>query len=420
MAGSMLLMAGFYIMLLVQAQYALDDHLQSSSSLFSLPRLTPKSLRIRNPSKPYRFMGDLALEQEERARQKQQQAAADHPARFILFLPIQYGQGLGNIISGLLAAHLLGEEFHRIVCVSPEYSDFLELFEAVDEQVVRFCPSALEASRNITKTHHNSVRLITFEPAPNECALQTLLRDGPDILFMTANTYPRWPKIPQPHYFDKYYRAKPKLLASLPYNASQAPLTVVHLRQSDGAQDMRRGLDQESLQALGKLLPSDTYLVTNRVAWYDYFDTHFGWRHPQWTTVIHSALHKQWGSRDETKLQQQHNHDKDSFSNLVPATTVQEDDAEKRIQQLQMWVDWYTILQATTVYHTHSDFSISAIHWNDIRDTKTILGFDHDKQSLILVEESWRVDGETVPVVERTEFASGTSRLRLCGQRQSR
>jgi len=63
-----------------------------------------------------------------------------------------------------------------------------------------------------------------------------------------------------------------------------------------------------------------------------------------------------------------------------------------------MWADWYTILTAKMVYHTHSDFSISAIHWQNI-ESKTIDGYDRFGHYLKLVDESWRQDGETACLV---------------------
>ncbi|GKY98610.1 hypothetical protein MPSEU_000817700 [Mayamaea pseudoterrestris] len=457
-ALSLLIMAFFYIFLQLQAQYLLDGYVvgagglapqgngQESSymNLFRIPHMSKlmSSMKINLPAKPYRFMGDLALESEQKMRE--QEAAKlnqlANPRRFIIFQPIQAGQGLGNIVSGLLAAHLLGEEFNRIVCVSNEYSDFLQMFEPIHELVVKHCRYAFEQYRNtsLAQRHEQSIRLVTFEQAPNECFLQQNLRDGPDVVYMVLNTYPRWPRIPTTDvnttYFSKYYRPTRKLLQALPWKTASTadsdgalsnlrakmqkqqlldnpPTTVVHLRQSDGAQDQRKGLDEATFMALGKLLPSDTFLVTNRVDWYDYFSKEFGWKHPEWITVIHSALHKQWGFRDENG---QHHNDSNQLVPFIPKT-VSESDSEKELQVLQMWVDWYTISQAKTVYHTHSDFSISAIHWNDIRNTKTILGFDNAKQELIIVDESWRVDGETAALASRTEFASGTTRLRLCG-----
>jgi hypothetical protein len=449
-------MASFFVLLQFQAQFVLDslsleetlpsdqdkdDNTKGyrSQFLFHLPLIFQKSHEQPLKKKRYRFLGDLALQQEQRAQdrlaflQKQQQSNL----RFIIFLPIQAGQGLGNIVSGLLAAHLLGEEFNRIVCVSPVYFDFVQMFHPVNPKVIQYCPDALRTATNMTPSYRTrkTIRLVNFEHAPDECDLQRQLQSGPDILFMVSNTYPRWPKIPQSNYFSKYYRPSAELLQGLPWkttehNASDAdilldgpPTTVVHLRQPDGAQDARKGLDEQTLEALGDALPRNTtYLVTNRVSFYDYFERNYGWKHPNWNTVIHSALHKQWGSREEMETNQQdkqhhnhhlrrHEHDALPFQSV----TVSESKQERDRQALQMWVDWYTISQAKKVYHTHSDFSISAIHWNDIRDSKSIQGYDSVKRKLMLNEESWRVDGETAPLVERTEIASGTTKLRKCG-----
>jgi hypothetical protein len=70
------------------------------------------------------------------------------------------------------------------------------------------------------------------------------------------------------------------------------------------------------------------------------------------------------------------------------------------------------MLTAEKVYHTHSDFSISAIHWMNL-DSLSLQGMENGH--LKVVNESWRVDGETIPLVDRTTDGLGTSRLRLCG-----
>jgi hypothetical protein len=76
-----------------------------------------------------------------------------------------------------------------------------------------------------------------------------------------------------------------------------------------------------------------------------------------------------------------------------------------------MWSDWYTVIMAKYVIHTHSDFSLSAIHWMNI-DSKTIHGLLKDN-TLDLVDESWRVDdrqnGVTPKLSQRTK-----DQLRLC------
>mmetsp|Transcript_60348 Transcript_60348/g.148079 ORF Transcript_60348/g.148079 Transcript_60348/m.148079 type:complete len:202 (-) Transcript_60348:195-800(-) len=42
-------------------------------------------------------------------------------------------------------------------------------------------------------------------------------------------------------------------------------------------------------------------------------------------------------------------------------------------QGMQMWSDWYTLLNSKLIYHTHSDFSISAARWNQNILSWTIL-----------------------------------------------
>lgn len=330
--------------------------------------------------------------------------------RFIVFVPIELSQGYGNIMNGLLAAHLLGVEFQRTVCLTSSMSSFLTAFEAIDPTAVRECPRLLQ---NLPpSTYENSVSLVNFYPPPNECIVKdTLANRKLPVIYLKANTYPRWPSIPQKDFFFRFYRPRSSFLQKLPYNPSQPPQTVVHLRLADGSQDPRAGLDEATFQALGALLPRNTtWLVTNHVPWFDYFAQHYGWQHPQWHKVTHSAgLDTQnWGER---------RHRKSSHHKLSNDGTKQ--------QELQVWMDWFTVLRAKTVYHTHSDFSISAIHWQDIQDSKSISGvaskngnnggsLSQQPHTLQLLEESWRRDGETEPLIERTKRASGRRQLRLC------
>ena len=177
-----------------------------------------------------------------------------------------------------------------------------------------------------------------------------------------------------------HYRPTNRLIKALPYKAQ--PEIVVHLRKedNDGA-DHRRGLDSATLTTLGKLLPNNTFLVTNNVQWYSFFET-FGWRNPGWHKIRHSALSEvEWGSADNRKS-----------VNLTAPTSI---DVE-----MQLWSDWYTILRAEHVYHTHSDFSLSAIHWNEI-DSKTVNGIDRKTSALLLVDEHWRVETPMPRLVDR-------------------
>jgi hypothetical protein len=319
--------------------------------------------------------------------------------KFMIFIPITSGQGTGNIIAGLLAAHLLALEFSRIVCVSPIHKTFLDAFEPANPVAIEMCPKLLAAEDLPAKTYGNSVRLVNFESVPDECELQDTLASDIPVIYMESNTYPRWPAIPD-NFFFTYYRAKPALLELLPYQ--EAPTTVVHLREPDGAGDARKGLDNDSLKALGEMLPRDTYLVTNRVEWYDKFEQEYGWSHPEWNEVKHSAFQQRsWGVRGT---------EKSGASSMVQPV-------DKETQTLQMWCDWYTILTAKFVYHTHSDFSISAIHWQNL-DSRTIMGWNDATGKLELEKESWRQTGETERLVDRTVDGEGTSNLRECNARR--
>ncbi len=316
--------------------------------------------------------------------------------KYLMFLPIEAGQGIGNIMNGLLAAHLFGEEFGRIVCVSTMFTDFHQVFSPLHPQAIRDCPTLPQ--NNPTEQHR--IELYNYYSPPNECRLRDELASATKVLYMIGNTYPRWPSVPV-NFFVQYYRPKAALIELLPWQ--DPPHTVVHLRQADSALDPRKGLDPLSLQLLGETLPRETtFLVTNRVEWYDYFAKEFGWIHPSWQEVKHSALGISWGQRDgvdkppppQLQLQQQY-------------TPHQ--------QALQMWCDWYTILMAKRVYHTHSDFSLSAIHWMNIADAKTIQGVDSEHHTLQLTDESWKVDGESPPLANRTK-----DELRLCTDEQRR
>ena len=54
--------------------------------------------------------------------------------KFLVFTGLLAGQGEGNVMAGLLAAHLLGYEFNRTVCVADSYESF-------HETLMRFIPT---------------------------------------------------------------------------------------------------------------------------------------------------------------------------------------------------------------------------------------------------------------------------------------
>jgi len=66
------------------------------------------------------------------------------------------------------------------------------------------------------------------------------------------------------------------------------------------------------------------------------------------------------------------------------------------------------------VYHAHSDFSISAIHWVGSRDSRVLQSYNAGTGQLETSHEAYIEDGETAPLVDRTVDGKGTSQLRLC------
>ena len=148
-------------------------------------------------------------------------------------------------------------EFNRTVCM--DYTDFLAVFDVVDA-ITAAKGGSLHQERT-PKTMDNTIHLINFSGPPDECKKKKKLGGETKVLYLKGNSYPRWPPLPD-NFFFQFYRAKKTLEDALPYQ--QAPKTVVHLRAPDNPnRDFRAGLDDTSLEALGKLLPGDTYLVTN-------------------------------------------------------------------------------------------------------------------------------------------------------------
>lgn len=293
--------------------------------------------------------------------------------RILVFVKTEYGQGMGNILHGLLAAHMLGAEFNRTVCVSSDWTDFHDAFRTLSQSqaCLGIDPKGI---------HQDSIALLNFVGPPNECRLQSRLASEKSVMYLTGNTYPRWPITPR-GLWDKHYEPTERLISTFPYK--KGPSTVVHLRQPDGDYDHRKGLDNETLLALARTLPKDTFLVTNNVRWYTFFEA-FGWKNPGWHKVKHSAMQDiQWGSDD-------------SKENVTITGDTMSDDT------MQLWSDWYTILRAKHVYHTHSDFSLSAIHWNEI-PSMTIQGVDPETDRLQLTAEYWRVDAPTPRLVDRSQ-----------------
>jgi hypothetical protein len=80
-------------------------------------------------------------------------------------------------------------------------------------------------------------------------------------------------------------------------------------------------------------------------------------------------------------------------------------------ETMQLWADWYTLLKAQKVYHTFSDFSLSAVHWMNTW-SRTYDGLDPRTGKPLLLEENWVVDGVTPRLIDRAP-----DNLRHCEQR---
>jgi len=193
-------------------------------------------------------------------------------------------------------------------------------FAPINDQAVLHCPEKVRWNKD------NSIYLFNFgHTLPNECQLANVLNSSVPVLYLTGNTYPRWPVV-QENFFLKHYQPTSRLLDVIPWNRPK-----------------------------------------------------YSWRNAGWHAIKHSAPQAKvdWSS-----------------TNVNDDTNI-----------LQLWSDWYTILLAKRVIHTHSDFSISAIHWMNIQNTKTVMGLKsvegQAEKVLDLIDESWRRDGETIPLRDR-------------------
>jgi hypothetical protein len=289
---------------------------------------------------------------------------SDNTTRFLIYRPpFEASQGVGNLMQGLLAAHFLGDEFDRVVCVDKEWTDFLLAFDILTPE----CIISRRDDNNVDPpTNSHALWVLNFGRLPvNECRLRDRLKSLEPTVVLVANTYPEWPSdsenavVANNTYFQQFYKPRRELLTILPWKVP--PPVVVHLRQPDDVQlDPRKGLDADTLRALGTTLPDTTFLVTNQVDYYGYFQTNFGWSHPSWHGVSHSA-----------KADVKWDVSSSSSSKMMRNQNI-----------LELWSDWWTLYSAQRVYHTHSDFSESAVHWSGAK-SHAIQGVDGQGQLLL-------------------------------------
>lgn len=274
--------------------------------------------------------------------------------KFIHFSTTMTGQGAGNFMQGLLAAHLLGLEFNRTVCV--DWPEFWHVFDYSDAALASKadCDQVIADS---TMTARQKLHMWNFaNTGVNECHLFDTLASSTSVVLYSGNTYPGWRTDIPSNLFASYYQPKPILQKSLPTSFFS---TVVHLRAPDGKADSNRGLDEESLNLLGrKLKGPSTYLVTNRVDFYQRFSNCCQWTFDKnWANkgIAHGALSIAWGVDGKKQKKPNNGKQKNGFD---PS------DTESVEQTVKLWADWYIMLQAKEVYHSNSDFSRSAVHWN--------------------------------------------------------
>jgi hypothetical protein len=107
--------------------------------------------------------------------------------------------------------------------------------------------------------------------------------------------------------------------------------------------------------------------------------------------------------------------------------TTNNDDDNPRLRALeegkvQMWADWYTLLNAQRIYHTASDFSLSAARWNRRIESWTIRGRSVDDGSLpsakLLLQSDFEEENEDymLQLVQRNstqlQYCNGEPKIR--------
>jgi hypothetical protein len=113
------------------------------------------------------------------------------PSKFLIFDSDLPGQGMGNVVSGLLSAHLLALEFDRLVCTT--YPMLFEAFELAHPWAIERCPKALNEMRfGVGVNHLKHISMITFDTPPDECHLKRVLSSDETFVIMFGNTYPRY------------------------------------------------------------------------------------------------------------------------------------------------------------------------------------------------------------------------------------
>ena len=275
--------------------------------------------------------------------------------KFLIFENKGRGQGIGNIMNGLISCLLLAQKYDRIVCVS-SWDSFNDALQSVHKDE---CAEILKTTSNY---HRESVQCWNFGVECEKSCWQSagrcdiVLGSAAQVVWFDGNEYPE-PIFPalRDGFFSALYTPTSALQQMLVWATVIPPKTVVHLREGDDASDVREGLDATTLNALYQHLPSDTFIITNSLR------IHQHYTNTTWDTYEHDT-------------RQRHT----ALSNDISTSML-------------AWRDWYTIFLAESVYHTQSAFSESALRCSGSK-SKRITGRFDPGGNMVMEDETWHLN----------------------------
>ena len=334
-------------------------------------------------------------------------ARYDHWIRY--HAPVR-GQGSGNLMLGLLAAHLLARYYKREVCV--DWPHFNEAFRSFLP-----CPSDILNAKATTVSRWNfgetslehdvachmasNARVVAWEG--NDVGVGN--ERGEAFLRQKDSAETRaWLGT----VFDREYTPSESLRDLLPSAHQPYPSSVVHLRVGDGCPedddaaecDFRGpfktlGANWSTLAAeLRRCAPNATLLADRQSVFQKlpgYGRQHAFVRERRRLVSGHSISARRTSEANFDHLNM-HNH-------------------------LAAWADWYLLTRAETVYHTASGFSESAIYASRTKGPKRfILGMSHG--AMLVSHENNGDPGQPCPSSEsalhRGMETSKVRRARTC------
>jgi len=170
--------------------------------------------------------------------------------KFLIFENKGRGQGVGNIMNGLISCLLIAQKYARIVCVS-NWDSFSNAFQSVHAD------SCAEILKTTSTYHRDTVQCWNFGAgcekscwhSAGRCEL--VLASTAQIVWFDGNEYPEaiFPAL-RSGSFLSLYTPTTALKQILVWENQPPPKTVVHLREGDDASDVRGGLDATTLIAL--------------------------------------------------------------------------------------------------------------------------------------------------------------------------